>query len=574
MLKDVLIHRPERWDNPFSPDLSEVEVQGVLLLEPFCRMDPAKFPASAPLAGIIRNDTRILRYRHGDIVVREGDYGSSAYVVIEGAVRVVRKPRLPEHLLGRVRAKKRGWFEALSQLWTNPRPPEVRDPSRYGAPAETGTRGLGDDQTRIFLRDVAAVLEKHETARLEPGTLFGELAALGRIPRTATVFAEGQAELLEIRWQGLRDIRRSDEAFRENVDRLYREHAEIEYLEDTPLFSHLSGADIEKIADETLFETYGNFDWTSTFKRLAEKSSAERLAEEPLIAREGDYPDGMLLIRSGFARVSQRVNNGHRTISFLGRGEAFGFEEIAHNWRCGDDATVPFQRTLRAVGHVDILRVPTSIVERHVFPTLPPELLPPPVEARRMSVVEEREQDAPAVDTGFLEFLVENRYINGTATMLIDLDRCVRCDACVEACAATHGNNPRFTRHGRRYGKYMVANACMHCADPVCMIGCPTGAIHRSSLGGQVVINDDTCIGCATCANSCPYDNIRMVEIRSEKGGFIFDETTNAPIVKATKCDLCFDQLGGPACQRACPHDALMRVDMQDGPSLASWLSR
>ena len=60
----------------------------------------------------------------------------------------------------------------------------------------------------------------------------------------------------------------------------------------------------------------------------------------------------------------------------------------------------------------------------------------------------------------------------------------------------------------------MVANACMHCVDPVCMIGCPTGAIHRESIEGQVVINDRTCVGCATCANSCPYDNIQMVEIR------------------------------------------------------------
>ncbi len=98
--------------------------------------------------------------------------------------------------------------------------------------------------------------------------------------------------------------------------------------------------------------------------------------------------------------------------------------------------------------------------------------------------------------------------------MLIDLDRCVRCDECVVACARAHDNNPRFNRHGRRHDHYMVANACMHCMDPVCMIGCPTGAIHRSSAGGQVVINDLTCIGCSTCANSCPYDNIRMVEAR------------------------------------------------------------
>ena len=114
----------------------------------------------------------------------------------------------------------------------------------------------------------------------------------------------------------------------------------------------------------------------------------------------------------------------------------------------------------------------------------------------------------------------------------------------------------------------------MHCEDPVCMIGCPTGAIHRSAGGGQVLINDDTCIGCATCANSCPYDNIRMVEIRDRTGQFIRDESTQQPIRKATKCDLCLDQPGGPACQRACPHDALARVDLRDLPKLAEWVSR
>ena len=96
----------------------------------------------------------------------------------------------------------------------------------------------------------------------------------------------------------------------------------------------------------------------------------------------------------------------------------------------------------------------------------------------------------------------------------------------------------------------------------------------RSSAGGQVAINDSTCIGCATCANSCPYDNIRMVEARDSNGALIRDTATKAPIFKATKCDLCLDQLGGPACQRACPHDALERVDMQNLPDLGRWLNR
>ena len=65
-----------------------------------------------------------------------------------------------------------------------------------------------------------------------------------------------------------------------------------------------------------------------------------------------------------------------------------------------------------------------------------------------------------------------------------------------------------------------------------------------------------------------------MVEIRREDGSYIRDATTHKPIVKATKCDLCVDQLGGPACQRACPHDALVRMDMSNVETLAAWHNR
>ena len=106
------------------------------------------------------------------------------------------------------------------------------------------------------------------------------------------------------------------------------------------------------------------------------------------------------------------------------------------------------------------------------------------------------------------------------------------------------------------------------------MIECPTGAIGRQLAEGEVTINDSTCVGCGACAKNCPYEAIRMVEIRDDQGLFIRATKDRKPIPKATKCDLCVDQRGGPACQRACPHDALARVDMGDVESLAAWLHR
>jgi Fe-S-cluster-containing dehydrogenase component/CRP-like cAMP-binding protein len=579
--------------------MGTVEVERILSLEPFRDMDRDRFPETLSLAGIISNDTRTVQFQDGDIVVREGDYGNSAFLVIEGQVRVILPPGLPETMLGRAPSVKKGLFQAVAQLWRNPNYAEVRNSYDEDESEGTASRADGDQEAHIFLQDVPAILDKYRSATIGLGDMFGEIAALGRTQRTATVISDGPSELLEIRWQGLRDLRRRVDEFRKQVDRLYRERSLASHLQATPMFQHLDQEAISHIVDETLFETYGDFDWHTQYQRSRADSFNNRLASEPIIVAEGDYPDGLLLVRAGFARVSQNVNNGHQTVRYIGRGTVFGMAEIVYNWRQEalqqelsdrwkdeDGPRPPFQTetktlqaTLRALGYVDILRVPTAVIERYVLPTLSPEELAQygRLDEHAGSIEKSRTggpAETQAIEAGMLEFLVEHRYINGTATMLVDMDRCTRCDECVVACAQAHDNNPRFNRHGRRHDHYMVANACMHCMDPVCMIGCPTGAIHRSSPDGQVVINDNTCIGCATCANSCPYDNIRMVEVRNSSGALLRDAVTKAPIIKATKCDLCLDQLGGPACQRACPHDALKRVDMQDLSELGKWLNR
>jgi Fe-S-cluster-containing hydrogenase component 2 len=48
-------------------------------------------------------------------------------------------------------------------------------------------------------------------------------------------------------------------------------------------------------------------------------------------------------------------------------------------------------------------------------------------------------------------------------------------------------------------------------------------------------------------------------------GVALVDPDSNRPILKATKCDLCYTNPGGPACLRACPHEALSRVDFRRG---------
>ena len=587
------ISRPQRWDVPFDSKMDAAAVDSVLAIAPFSRIDPTNFPKSTPLRDILLNDTSLRSFRKGEVIVREGDYGNSAFFIIRGSVKVaLGKDAIPATLLGRRETHKKNFLETLGQLWRNPLHPEVRDTARYSAArAASAAARSGDMRSRlpggsrpplarkdevkagaVFLSDIPAVL-KGGTVSLGAGLFFGEIAALGRTPRTASIFADEPSELLEIRWQGLRELRLRAPEIKQFVDTNYRKYSLENHLRETEYFKDLTPEELKLVADQTRFETYGGFDWHTDYKKNRDTSPVERMRGEPVIAEQGQYANGLILIRAGFARLSQKYNHGERTASYLARGQMFGFKEIAHNWRSKD--TVSLRYTLRALGYVDVLVVPTHVVEKYVLPKIAAADLPPLIEAKHEAenLISPLEQLSGKLPTDFVEFLVDHRFINGRATMLIDLERCTRCDDCVRACAAGHDNNPRFVRHGQQLGSYMVATACMHCLDPVCMIGCPTGAISRDSAGGQVVINDVTCIGCSTCANSCPYNNIQMVEIRDARGEPLLDQEKK-PVTKAAKCDLCLEQPAGPACVRACPHDALTRLNIRDTDTLAAWLQR
>lgn len=132
---------------------------------------------------------------------------------------------------------------------------------------------------------------------------------------------------------------------------------------------------------------------------------------------------------------------------------------------------------------------------------------------------------------------------------LLDLGRCIGCQACVAACKVGNELNEgtqyiRLIEQTR--GTFPVLEGgfenhrCYHCADAACVSVCPTGALFKED--GMTRLNRDACSGCSYCVESCPYGVPKMVDGLS------------------SKCDGCAaaTKAGGePWCVTTCPSQAL-----------------
>ncbi len=158
------------------------------------------------------------------------------------------------------------------------------------------------------------------------------------------------------------------------------------------------------------------------------------------------------------------------------------------------------------------------------------------------------------IESAPLDEFLQQGLMEATNLLVLDLEKCTRCDECAKACADIHddpvpGNHvTRLIRDGLRFDKYLVASSCRSCLDPYCMVGCPVGSIQRN-VNGTILIKD-WCIGCGLCERNCPYGNITM------------HETTGRATAErvAVTCDFCASTGGVARCVYACPHDAAQRM--------------
>lgn len=443
----------------------------------------------------------------------------------------------------------------------------------------------------------------NKVAQTQRGRSFGEMGVLAGVRRTATIkvadnsrtdAGEAGAKVLKVERPALRLLRKLPK-FSKFLDNAYRNYGLSLTLTEV-------GTRASEVFDKDMLARLGN---SARFMVYGKNH---------VLFREGDPVTRLYFIKTGWVRrvagadfnpaVADMLMGLDKKVGvdFLGAGNCLGFDGIK------GEATWPFTCTVMTRTEIlevaaprlrqdpELSRAVINVFDK--FSTLDDTTIPPPSEDRRLLSATAKE-----ISTGV---------IDGTNLLVMDMDLCVRCGNCSMACHQMHGQSRLLRRgiHIERAKKInamgtqhvLVPTVCMHCQDPECLTGCPTGAIGRMQ-DGQIDITPKTCIGCGDCATQCPYNAITLVPRNPEKpkgvpkgqeapppptslgklwSWFSLGRMRAPAPVTATedlvaiKCNLCSNTPLNPtgstkakknpkySCQESCPTGALVRVNPKE----------
>ena len=388
------------------------------------------------------------------------------------------------------------------------------------------------------------------TVPIEQGSIFGEVGLISGRRRGSTIRAAEPVVTIELaRNAALKLIATSPEA----------------------------AAAVNRIAIERqLLQMFGSGLTPADIAPLVENAELMDVRAGQELITEGNDDKDVYIIRRGSMIVEKKIGERPVFLSYLPAGSYVG--EMA-----AIDGSLR-TATVKAAIKSEAIRLPgdefAALLDRN--PTLREKALTEMEGRRRTNAfIESRKdefEDVVDLYSETAQFLVDEGLGEATDVLLIDEKLCIGCDNCENACADAHEGLSRLDREaGRTYAHLHVPTSCRHCEHPHCMADCPPNAIKRGP-DGEVFI-DDTCIGCGNCQRNCPYGVIRMDPKPPKKPSllqWLFFGSGPGPgeasyswrkengdpeqPKQAIKCDMCAGIDGGPACVRACPTGAAIRV--------------
>ncbi|MGN6498288.1 MAG: cyclic nucleotide-binding domain-containing protein [Tsuneonella sp.] len=392
------------------------------------------------------------------------------------------------------------------------------------------------------------------TVPIEQGSIFGEVGLISGRRRGATILAaEEPTVCMEL-----------------------SRNAALKLLATAPSANRA----VNRISIERqLLQMFGSGLTKDDVTELVESAELVSKRAGEVVIQEGAEDKDIYIVRRGSMIVEKDIGGHPVFLSYLPAGSYFGEMAVID----GSKRTASVKAAIKS----EVIRFPGEVFLRVLErkPQLRERALKDMSGRREINsfIESQKHSFGGAVDmySQTAQFLIDNGLGEATDVLLIDETLCVGCDNCEKACADSHEGLSRLDREaGRTYAHLHVPTSCRHCEHPHCMADCPPNAIKRGP-DGEVFI-DDTCIGCGNCQRNCPYGVIRMDAKPPKKPSLLSwmlfgagpgpgeapyswrKKTAAKKGIEsgkfAIKCDMCAGIEGGPACVRACPTGAAIRV--------------
>jgi thioredoxin reductase/CRP-like cAMP-binding protein/Fe-S-cluster-containing hydrogenase component 2 len=403
---------------------------------------------------------------------------------------------------------------------------------------------------------LAVEIDPHDpskTVSIAKGSIVGEVGLISGRKRGATVRTAEGSIVIEIPRNAALKLMATNSAAKREITRIATERMLLQ------MFAGVSGEDLAEL--------------------LASAEIQEIRAGQAII-NEGEEGFDVFAIRQGSMVVEKAIGGKPVFLSYLPAGSYVGEMALIDGGRR--------TATVRAAIKSEVIKLNGDAFKRLLAakPDLAARFKQDMAARSELTSFIEARKDGfgGAVDmySSVAGFLVSEGIGEATDVLLIDEKLCVGCDNCERACADSHEGLSRLDREaGRTFAHLHVPTSCRHCEHPHCMADCPPNAINRGP-DGEVYI-DDTCIGCGNCQRNCPYGVIRMAKPPPPKPNLLKwlffgsgpgpgepdHEWTEKRVgteipKKAIKCDMCSGIEGGPACVRACPTGAAIRVSPEE----------
>lgn len=440
---------------------------------------------------------------------------------------------------------------------------------------------LVDGRLEASVTEQSGNLKK--VGEIPPGNSFGEMALLSGTPRTANVSVAADsppALVLEFTRPAIRLLRKLPK-FGKALDRNYREYG-----------LSLSLNELRDFTDQDLSP--------ALLQRLNDSARFAVFEKDHVLFREGDPINRLIFVRNGWIQRVSGVEFNPKAaelmiesdesvgLDFIGAGTCLGLEAV--------EGPAKWPYTATVWGRSEVIEVAVSRLreDREMSAAVLPYFSTS--SGPEQSAAPKHPSDTRVLTAAGRE--IETGVVDGINLLVMDMAKCIRCGNCSLACHKVHGQS-RLVRRGIHIERpikpqspviqsVLMPEVCMHCQDPECLTGCPTGAIARFP-NGEIDIEPKTCIGCGDCATQCPYNAISMIarpgtncngsgvfksllstfSVREKK---LPDPVTQTENLLAVKCNLCKDTSLNPkgakrqaySCEENCPTGALVRVNPRE----------